>query len=729
MSAPLFHYLLIHWLIAIIPISLGIFVIAKDRNNPLYQAFLRYNFVISWWGLFNLMMEYSHNDMQALFWDRVSLLGIVFIPAAFLHFTWMYSGKSKFYKLGIAFCYYLSSIFLILAFTPWMAKSVSPKYIIPYFTDPGAAYHLFVAYFFGTMTFGNYLVLKAYLTADTEKRKTGSRIFLIATTLSTVGGGGNFMVPYEIYIPFLYPYGGYAFILYGLLITYTILRYKFLNIEVIIKKTLVFAGLFGTVIATVAAIITLTQGLIGQYLRIPMAVSTAFSVAAAIFLYEPTKRFLIHVTDKFLFQKKEDIRKVLGQLSEEAVRIFDITELSSKILNTLRDSLRLEAGTILIKDGGGKKYIVMNQFGTKTATEVFTANDLFIQFLAESGKILNFEIPEQVQNLPLEVQQSVAPFKAAVAIPLFLQDDLTGVLFLGRKISDQEFSPEELETLPTMANQIAIGLNFARKLAEEKHLYAQMGQQAKMASLGTLSAGVAHEIGNTLNNIDGMAQSFQMWQKLGAWPKFSPAEKDKNVTEIVEGVKINVDRAKAIMTRLSALSKNPETLAPEPVDFNKAVDDGVWFTEKELQWDNIRLKKEYAADLPKALANTGVIAQTMMNLINNAKDAIKMKSGGVLPVDEISVNTFLSGDKVGVRVLDTGVGIPAENLERIFDPFFTTKDVSQNPAKDAIKGTGLGLYLVKRLVQHCGGEIHVESEIGKGTAFTVEFPVCQKGGG
>ena len=133
MSTPLFHYLLIHWLIAFIPLGLGIFVVSRNSRNPLYWAFLRYNFVISWWGAFNLFMEYSPNEAVALFWDRISLVGIVFIPAAFIHFTWMYSGRSRWYSFVIKCCYGLSTVFLLLVFTPYMARSATPKYIIPYF--------------------------------------------------------------------------------------------------------------------------------------------------------------------------------------------------------------------------------------------------------------------------------------------------------------------------------------------------------------------------------------------------------------------------------------------------------------------------------------------------------------------------------------------------------------------------------------------------------------------
>ena len=252
-----------------------------------------------------------------------------------------------------------------------------------------------------------------------------------------------------------------------------------------------------------------------------------------------------------------------------------------------------------------------------------------------------------------------------------------------------------------------------------------MAQQAKMASLGTLSAGVGHEIGNVLNNIRGMVQSFRLWQKLGSWTNFSLEDKEKAFYEIVEGVDANVLRAQEIMNRLNALAKNPEELKPEPIDFNKSVEAGVWFTEKDLEWVHITLTKELAPNLPKALANEGVIEQTMMNLVTNAKDAIQMK--GNLSEKKITVRTLQWEDKIAVEVSDNGIGIPPENLDKIFEPFFTTKDVTRNADKNTVKGTGLGLFVVKMLVEHCGGEISVESEKGKGATFYIKFPIAPKG--
>ncbi len=719
MSIELFHYLLIHWLIAIIPISLGIFVLVQDRHNSLYHAFLRYNLAISWWGAFNLAMEYSANANYALFWDRVSLLGIVFIPATFLNFTWMYSGKSIYYGKAIRLCYLLSGFFFLFSFSPWMAQSATPKHVIPFFTDPGFLYHFFVIYFIVIMTTGNILLLRAYLKADTPLRKRGIRLFLIATAISTIGGGGNFMVPYKIYTPILFPYGGYSFILYGILITYTILRYRFLNIELFIKRTIVFTGLLAMVMVVVAVISALVNGFISRWFAVPQGVVAVGSSLIVIVFFDPVRTILVNWTDRFLFQKNQDFKVALNRLSRSIVSILEIDTIAKTILSTLDQTLRLETVAIFIKDESGKEYQILDSYGSNLFGKRIAADHIMIQYLSGQSEIINLQDTEESKSLPLEITNTMNEFMAKLAIPLRVEGDLVGLLFWGKKKSDQEFTQDELSFLPAVAAQVAIAFSYARAIDILKKSQIDFAQQSKLAALGTLSAGISHEIKNPMNQIGMAVSMLKFKEKNNLYSEASPEDFKKEVFESLDRVENDVKRVNDIVERLSAFAKKPKEIKLEDVRVSEVLDGVLAIIETEFRNHQIQVIKKYEA-VSLIRADYHAVEEVMLNLLVNAQHAIREKGVGH---GVITVEIKNRPVEVEVSVRDSGVGIPSENFEKIFDPFFTTKDVSRNPDPNAIKGTGLGLHLIREILKRYGGRIVVESVLGEGTLFRVLFPI------
>lgn len=768
MSTPLFHYLLIHWLIAFIPIGLGIFVISKDRNNPLYRAFLQYNFVISWWGWFNLFMEYSKNEGQALFWDRISLLGIVYIPATFLHFTWMYSGKSRFYKSGIRLAYLLSTFFLMFVFSPWMAKSATPKYIIPYFTDPGLLYHFFVFYFVSVMTLGNILVLKAYLTADTRQRKTGTRLFLIATSLSTIGGGGNFMVPYEVYTPILFPYGGYAFILYGLLITYTILRYKFLDIEVIIKKTLVFAGLASFVFGVFAFVTFVLQNWVSRYVQLGQTATTLISVLAVILGYEPIRNFLINVTDRYLFQKKSDYGSLLKEAGQQMAKVQSLEALSKLVIAFLIKKGRISGSAIYVRSG---KEASFNLIASRPRIQ----NPAYFK-LAEDHPLISFFKTErralelqELQALAQENPQSgyqplIAVLKAThseVIIPSYRglgpettnaphrEDalELMSLLFLGPKKSDEPYTAADLNVFYTLAQQSAMAVENARlydegiqKTQEVAELKVQLAVEERKSILANLTGGIAHEVNNPLSYshyaaslIKKIAGRLEELIQKATNPDFqAPLTKaSKDLLKYAELINLGTARIKgAVLTIENFARKTKQAESGESVDK---------FARANLAFDPINLKLilplillelrykyktrnqelcdieiDIDKNLPELYGNQKSLEQVFINFISNANEAMMGREH-----KKLTIKAELDSDDKEFAHLsfqDTGGGMSEELIKTIFEYRKTTK-ADQG-------GSGIGLYVCRNIVVEIhGGRIWCNSEVGIGSAFHIKVPI------
>jgi PAS domain S-box-containing protein len=232
-------------------------------------------------------------------------------------------------------------------------------------------------------------------------------------------------------------------------------------------------------------------------------------------------------------------------------------------------------------------------------------------------------------------------------------------------------------------------------------------QAHKMEAIGRLAAGVAHEINNPLAVINEKAGLIKDILELS---KNVEENKEKFIT-LLNGIFENVNRSRTITHRLLGFSRRLE-VTYELLNLNAVVKEVMEFLEKEILFRNIRLELKLKDELPKIVSDKGQLQQVLLNIINNAVDAVE--KGGLI---EISTD-IKDENTVSVSVRDNGHGIPKEILGHIFEPFFTTKEKG--------KGTGLGLSISYGIVQKLGGTILVQSEVNKGTTFAVELPLKAK---
>jgi PAS domain S-box-containing protein len=242
-------------------------------------------------------------------------------------------------------------------------------------------------------------------------------------------------------------------------------------------------------------------------------------------------------------------------------------------------------------------------------------------------------------------------------------------------------------------------LGIARDITETKRLEQRMRNSEKLVSLGKLAAGVAHEINNPLGGILNCLYNFR---KGG----LSPARQEEYLVSIEDGLR----RVQKIVRQLLDFSQQH---SPEfaPTNLNEVVERVLVLTEHALKLRNIHLEKRLQEDLPILMVDRHMMEQVLMNLILNAIQATQ--DGGT-----ITITTRVHEGSCEVLVEDTGCGIPAHVLPHIFDPFFTTKGTGE--------GTGLGLSVSLGIVERHGGQILVESEVGKGSIFTVSLPLSHE---
>jgi signal transduction histidine kinase len=250
-----------------------------------------------------------------------------------------------------------------------------------------------------------------------------------------------------------------------------------------------------------------------------------------------------------------------------------------------------------------------------------------------------------------------------------------------------------------------------RELAEAidklNRAQAQIVRSEKLASIGQLVAGIAHEINNPVNAIVNTVGPLE--EAVASIENDPDAAKD--VVEMVKVVQRGAQRTKAIVSALHNYSRTDDESVVD-FDIDRSIDDSLELLRHLLK-QNVTVVKKYN-NPGRVKGHAGQINQVFMNLLTNAAQALSHREHATITIETRGGVTVADQDAVEVRILDNGPGIPPEVLPRIWDPFFTTKDVGE--------GTGLGLSIVHELVERHGGTIECETKVGEGTTFTVRLP-------
>ena len=237
-----------------------------------------------------------------------------------------------------------------------------------------------------------------------------------------------------------------------------------------------------------------------------------------------------------------------------------------------------------------------------------------------------------------------------------------------------------------------------KDITEEKKLLDQLTQADKLSGLGTLTAGIAHEMNNPLYAIQGFTQAILQ-------------EKDpKKIKEFAEKVLSRSEHMASIVLNMSGYARTNKTDGLKEVDVNERLDAATEMAVLDSYSDDVVMEKNYS-ELPPLKAKPEEIQQVFMNIIRNAVQAMDGKG-------KITISSQQIDKEIVVKISDSGPGIPQEYLSKVFDPFFTTKEQGS--------GTGLGLNIVHRVVENYGGRIQIESVPGKGATFIVSLPVTEE---
>ena len=390
-----------------------------------------------------------------------------------------------------------------------------------------------------------------------------------------------------------------------------------------------------------------------------------------------------------LLSQEAALTTALAAVLPKLIKLLTVDASAVHLLDESSKSLRLAAASGFVADLPAR------------FAQIDFPSPLMQQFLQARPLILSGSAPALPEALR-ELNRAAGLQASQVAV-LWSKDRIMGILTVGCR-EPRAFSPEEINLLSAVANQVATTVDKAVLLQKTQDAYhtlrqtqEQLLQSEKMAAVGQLISGVAHELNNPLTAILGYSQLLRSGELSGS-----------RTPEFLDKLHKQAQRTHRIVENLLSFGRQhkPER---KPVQLNQILEDTLTLREYDLRGSHIVVHRDFDPYLPLSAVDFHQLQQVFLNLLNNAVDAIREQG----EAGEIWIHTEAAGDQLRVEITDSGPGV--KNPSRVFDPFYTTKPVG--------KGTGLGLSICYGIVKEHGGEIQVSNSPPRGATFTILLPV------
>jgi signal transduction histidine kinase len=418
-------------------------------------------------------------------------------------------------------------------------------------------------------------------------------------------------------------------------------------------------------------------------------------------------------------QQERDLLETLYNVGEELATSLDLDWVLSRVLRLAIQAADAGDGSIFLVPTAGTPAARILRRDLSALEATLAIEHVLAQGLA--GWVVRHKLGTIVYDTTqdpkwLSFSDDPMPPGSALAVPLIANERALGVLTLDHH-EKNHFNTRHLVLMSAIAHQASMAVERARLYKELAHMAEVLEQRVeerthelretqeqlvhaeKLAALGELAAGIAHEIGNPLQ----ILQTYVEYMVSQATP-------NDPVLEFAEPMRDSLESIARLVGQLRDFSR-PALGERKLVDINEVLANVMRLAGKELAYSKVIVDEVLSPEPSLIIGDTRQLEQVFLNLILNARDA--MPCGG-----QLQIETFVDGGYIYIRFSDTGMGIAADDLPRILEPYFTTK-------KD--RGTGLGLAICQRIVTQHGGKIAVVSELGQGANFTLQFPAAPAG--
>ena len=526
------------------------------------------------------------------------------------------------------------------------------------------------------------------------------KFWLLGLVLALPLGLTNLLPSYGV--PF-YPLGNLGSAAWAGIVGYAIVRYRLMDIELVVTRAL---GFLSATVVVVLPVFLLTLSL--QALAFG-EVHYDFSAALAVLLtvvgvaFSRLRGSIEKRLERTLFPAKVASRIRLAALGGQMVRVLDRDRLLDLLCESLSGAFDLDGLYLYVLGNHGGGFELVRTVGGRDPIREVATDSPLARWLRKAAEAVIRE--EALTADPGAGSEQMARILESngweVCVPFIGAKQLLGFAALGRQHGMRAYSAGDLDLLSRVASEASIALQNARLYEELRKSREIISRAGRLSAIGTLAAGVAHEIRNPLVSIQTFFQ-------------LAPSRLDDEefMTSFLSLAEHEVQRISDLISELLMFAKSPSPAVRE-VDLNEIVERVITLLSPQAHSGRITLVKKAGLGLPPVLGDGDQLMQVCLNLCLNAIQATP-ENGQVIV--ETRENQHEGEATCEILVVDSGEGIPVEIRESIFDPFFTTKD----------KGSGLGLAICHQIVVESGGFMTVESVEGHGSTFHVSLPAAPK---
>lgn len=676
---------------------LGVTVLAKNSRDPRTVTFGFVTLLVSVWSAFYMFWQLAPDAATALEHVHRFSAAAILIPILYFHFATKLTGRE--HRREVQIGYALSLPFVPLSFTDLIATGVKPKLMFPFWPEPGVLYPLYLAVFF-------YFLLRSWHVLYSEFRRSSflrrnqMRYVLAYTIVGFIGGATNFLLWYDIPIP---PVGNIFVGAYMVGVGYAVVRFRLMEFDLLAARVVVYSVLIAVIGALTPLLLSVLDILPPARTGAVPVYVVSILVAALLFWWIPVVRRGVDAAleQRVLGSRLSDrdlLRSLAGRLSSAQGE----GELFDKVVSGVSEALDVDDIAIYTRSEFETDFSCRAVANVRRAGRApFPEQSPLARALQErQSSILFDEIEHQsvgeARNYFAELRRKQG---IELAVPIIGDTFFYGFLVMGPRTAQALYTEIDVSLLEAIGLQM--GLNLRARQLERR-----ASQTEKLIALGTLAAGLAHELRNPLTSV----QTFSALLRESrpdpeALQEFSSVvQRDvARIASIVENVAAFAESNRVDMTRVNLF------------DVLRTVAEIV-HAELERSGTRLRLPPPIPVHIR---GNHSQLLQVFLNLVQNALQALNGSPDARIVIEIDDHLPGSSAQLLCVTVSDNGPGIDPALLPHIFEPFTTTKSTGERRGKH---GMGLGLAIVKRIVQHHHGEIRASSTPGQGTMFRVFLP-------
>ena len=678
-------------LAAIISAALAIAILLRGARYRLYAS---YSILSSIFFLY-YVTAFIYRVSDEGFWFRLSILAALAIPSSAIRFFSIFLGHPSGVPDRVARITLTASVVM----APLTLSSLVYQPIVRV---------LVVVYVLASLLFCMAMIFER-LHGTTSRVESARLKYLLfgglAAIIFTVIG----FIP-RVEVSWLPALGYMVAVIYMYFLSQIIIQFRLLDLNELVAKIIVLAALV-TLLATVYSLI----GLFVSNITGLIFINTFIAGFVIMILFEPVNRLVEDRVNRLIFRERYEFGRQLTLLRRELANVIVIDKMCELILTRLENSRRVTGASVYLLEEHSATLRCLGYVGPPPADALDAASERrFLEHALETKALLIEPVEAEIRELMAtgdvtereilsEVVRVLGVLEADVSIALISEDRVLGLLNLRDDRMRDSYSPEEIAHLIAIAHQATI-------CVENSAIVTTIRDRDRLAAVGEMAAGLAHEVRNPLGAIKGAAQM------LTGEDALAPEDgSDEFIDIIIE----EVNRLDKVVSAFLDYAK-PYGGTGGPTAVNDVINRVTTLLRGPAGDAKVTLELGLDPNLPSAGIDAEVFRQVIWNLMLNAVEAMTPQEEGVLSIKTrlgqhmttLHVGHF-GREVVEVVVEDTGPGIQAEDLDRIFIPFYTTKT----------SGSGLGLAICHRLIRGAGGIISAASNVGEGTTITVRLPL------